>query len=40
MKGQQEKNTLFRDIKMLLEKYCEVEKIIKFLKEIQIFEEI
>ena len=40
MKGQQEKNTLFRDIKMLLEKYCEVEKIIKFLKEMEMYKEI
>ena len=38
MEGQQEKKSIESNIKTLLEKGCEVENIMNFLKEIEIFE--
>ena len=40
MEGQQKKYNMQSDIEILLGKDCEVEKIIKFLKELEIFEKI
>ena len=40
MEGQQKKHNILDDIRTLLGKDCEVEKMMRFLREIGIFEEI
>ena len=39
MEGHQKKSSVQSDIRMLLGKDCEVEKVISFLKEVGVFEE-
>ena len=40
MEGQQKEYNILNDIRTLLGKDCEVEKMMRFLREIKMFEEI